>query len=380
MTLLHATAESERRILAKVGTIVVLGAIVAAALCFWFIPSDRKRDVVSITINTDYVGQGVASGTPLIMHGVKIGEVVSISSLPRGGVRLDADMQTAPARGLTDAMEIDYRPSNYFGVTGIDVTAANEGRPIENGMTINITPKGNNTLQALLYRFGELSNGVFDQRMISVIDRATEYVDGLDPLLETALVTAKSVANVQTVSTERLLRNSAGISVAFPSFIEALLRTGNLALQTYPTTLTAETADQVVKQWNFFPVLSETSKKQYLDNIHQWVANRNSDVFFDNHFTPLLSTTQNELFTPIGVLESSHVNDLLPVVESVRALTDAVPKALSADNFASSITELRSRFERMYAGSGEQRALQVRIVLDRLPGVAAPIGSMMGLP
>jgi hypothetical protein len=38
------------------------------------------------------------------------------------------------------------------------------------------------------------------------------------------------------------------------------------------------------------------------------------------------------------------------------------------------LVELRSRFEKLYAGTPEQRALQVRIVLDSLPGVAAPLG------
>jgi hypothetical protein len=40
------------------------------------------------------------------------------------------------------------------------------------------------------------------------------------------------------------------------------------------------------------------------------------------------------------------------------------------------LAELRSRFEKMYAGTPEQRALRVRIVLDSLPGVAAPLGAM----
>ena len=129
-------------------------------------------------------------------------------------------------------MEIDYRPSNYFGVTGINVIPAQSGRPLRSGMQISITPKGNFSLQALLYRLGELSNGVFNQRLISVIERATRYVDGLNPLLETALIVGNSVAKVQTVSTERLLRNATGVSVAFPGFVDALISTGNDFLHT----------------------------------------------------------------------------------------------------------------------------------------------------
>jgi hypothetical protein len=34
--------------------------------------------------------------------------------------------------------------------------------------------------------------------------------------------------------------------------------------------------------------------------------------------------------------------------------------------------------ERMYAGSGDQRALQVRVILDSLPAVAGPLNLALG--
>ncbi|WP_228032569.1 MlaD family protein [Mycolicibacterium sp. P9-22] len=355
-------------------------ALVAAAAYFVVNPFSQKKDVLSVTVETTFVGQGVAAGTPVIMHGVKIGEVTAISSMAGGGVRLKADLQKAPTRGLTDAMAFDYRPSNYFGVTGINITPVADGQPLRDGTEINTAPKGNYSLQTLLYRFGELSNGVFDQRLVTVIDRATRYADGLNPLLETVLVVAESVAVVQTVSTEQLLRNTTGISVAFPGYIEALAHTGDMVLNTVPNTLTPDTAEEIEKKWNYFPALGETAQRVYRQNVKLWLENRDNDVWFDNHLIPTMTITENELFTPVGVLLSSHVDDLFPVVESARALTDTVPKALSADAFASTVTEIRSRFERMYAGSGEQRALQVRVILDQLPGVAATLGSIMGQP
>ncbi len=42
------------------------------------------------------------------------------------------------------------------------------------------------------------------------------------------------------------------------------------------------------------------------------------------------------------------------------------------------LVELRTRFERLYAGSPEQRALQVHIVLDQIPGVQAPVSALGG--
>lgn len=42
------------------------------------------------------------------------------------------------------------------------------------------------------------------------------------------------------------------------------------------------------------------------------------------------------------------------------------------------LVELRTRLEKMYAGTPEQRALQVRILLDSMPGVAAPLAAAGG--
>jgi hypothetical protein len=376
MTLLNASAESETRTLTKIGAIAVLSVVIATVVYLAANPFGRRsHDFIALTIVTPYVGQGVAIGTPLIMHGVKVGQVVSVSSISGGGVRLKTDLQPGPTRGLTDAIGIDYRPSNYFGVTGINVIPAQTGQPLHSGMQITIIPKGNFSLQALLYRLGELSNGVFNQRLVSVIERATRYVDGLNPLLETALIVGTSVAKVQTVSTEQLLRNTTGVSVAFPGFVDALISTGNNFLHTYFVDFDSE---KYKKSWKYYPVLDDKYKRQYDDNARFARETIGTDEYYARHFSPVFITAQTDLFSRVGYLESSHISDLFPVIESVRGLADAVPKIVSPESFAYTITELRKRFERMYAGSGDQRALQVRIVLDRLPGVAAPLGLVMG--
>jgi hypothetical protein len=66
------------------------------------------------------------------------------------------------------------------------------------------------------------------------------------------------------------------------------------------------------------------------------------------------------------------------MIDSVRALTDVVPPLMRPQGMSEMLVELRSRLEKMYGGTPEQRALQVRIVLDSLPGVAAPLGAVGG--
>ncbi|BBZ43364.1 MlaD family protein [Mycobacterium parmense] len=307
----------------------------------------RPSDVISVAIDTQYVGQGVSAGTPIVMHGVTVGQVTAVSSLHGGGVRLDADLQKAPVRGLTDALGIDFRPVNYFGVTGVNLIAGSGGQPLRDGIHLTAVPKGNFTLQALLSRLGQVSTGVLTPQLVQVIDRATRYTDALNPLIETAFIAANAVAQVQTVSTMRLLTNATGLSVVFPSFVNALVDTGSNFLHNDENFRHHGSADATPDEWQ-----------------HRYLAT--------------LQVASEGVFNDVGKLESKHVGDLLQFVGAVKDLTDVVPPLIRPEGFAQELAELRSRFEKMYAGPPGQRALQVRIMLDNLPGVAAPIDAIGG--
>jgi hypothetical protein len=280
------------------------------------------------------------------MHGVKVGEVTAVSRLSGGGVVLDTDLQKSPTKGLTDAMGIDFRTINYFGVTGIDLIAGSGGQPLDNGMRLKIMPKGNSTLQALLARLGKLASGALTTQLIQVVEKATRYTDALNPLAETLVISANALAETQTVSTAQLLTNATGISVAFPTFADALLDTGYFA----------------------------THGKNKL-NKGTWNA---SEEEYQTDILPFMQYVSDSLFGAIGRLEYTHIDDLTPLVDSVRAMTDVVPALIRPQGMSEMLVELRTRLEKMYAGTPEQRALKVRIVLDSLPGVAAPIAAVGG--
>ena len=333
--LIRASEESQQRTLTTIGVVVAVAAVVAA-LAFAFNPfGGKSADSIGIAIDTPYLGPGVNSGTAVIMHGVKVGEVTAVSPARGGGVRLNAELQTAPVAGLTDTMGIDFRPANYFGVTGVNLIQGSGGVPLTDRAVISTTPRGDFTLSALLSRLGGVSS-VMNSRLIAVIDRATRYTDAIDPLIETILTVSQTIANVQTVSTARMLANTTGLSVAMPSFVDALTFAG--------------------------------------DNVLGAELVGYSDDKFKNGVLGTLDQAQYGLFGSVGRLVGSHVDDLTDLVGSFKGLVDLVPVLARPPDFSQTLAELRSRFEKMFAGNGEQRALQVRIVLDALPGVAAPLG------
>jgi hypothetical protein len=303
-------------------------------------------DLISVVIDTPYVGDGVAKGTAVVLHGVKVGEVTGVAGLPAGGVRLNADLRSGPVTGLTDAMDIDFRPINYFGVTGINLVASTGGQPLSQGMRINNVPKGNFTLQALLYRFGEISTGVLTPQLIQVVERSTRYLDALNPLLESMLIVANAVAGVQTVSTAQLVKNTTEMSTGVPAFISAVTQGGEMYIN----------VDRYYVAWG----LRDVSK-----------------AFFDTRGRGVIRDAIH-VFGDVGTLEQTHVDDLLPVINTVKALTDVVPPLIRSEGIAQTLVELRTRFEKLYAGSPEQPALNVRIALDSLPSVAGPLGISEG--
>jgi hypothetical protein len=263
---------------------------------------------------------------------------------------------------LTDSLGVDFRPANYFGVTAVNLIPGAGGQALRNGMRIDTSPKGNFTLQALLSRLGEISGGVVTPQLIQVIDRATRYTDGLNPLIETMLIAADAVARVQTVSTEQLLRNTTGVSVAFPSFLNA-----------------ATAAGDDFDRGTGFTVFNVTSEDALPGQTMVATPGQPvTDEYWKTRVVPTLDVVANSFFGAIGKLESSHSNDLLPAIELVKTLTDVVPGLITPQGVAETLVELRTRYEKLYAGTPEQRALQVHIVLDKLPGVAGPIGAMGG--
>jgi hypothetical protein len=367
--MLRGSSKYQDRVLAVTGTVVLL----CIALVAFFVVANpfggRSDDHFSIAINTPYVGQGVAVGTAVVLHGVKVGHVTNVTNTAGGGVRLATDLEKRPLQGLTNTMNIDFRPINYFGVPGINLVPNTGGQELRDGSEISLVPNGNFTLSELLSQLGNVSEASLTPQLIKVIDRVTRYTDGLNPLFETAVTVTQALADVQTVPTEQLLANTSSIAGAFPEYIDSAIEAstritdyGYYPGQTFP------------------PASTSVAKLQYpyLEGVQvPNLADRTDDDFQKTDIA-FIKVAADGLFAAVGKLLYSHVDDLFPLITGIKALTDATPPLLRPADIAQKLAELRSRFEKLYAGNGDQRAVSVRILLDSLPGVAAPLGIAVG--
>jgi hypothetical protein len=183
-----------------------------------------------------------------------------------------------------------------------------------------------------------------------------------------------TVTNVQQVSTEQLLRNATAVTVGLPPMMDAAISTGDDYLH---TAIGVGFDPKRTRDNNpYYQYYTDQEKKYYDDATHLLATD--PEKFVWGRVQEYFVGAQFDLFSKLGDLEKSHIYDLFPVLEETRVMADVVPKVVPAQDFGDTLRELRTRLERMYAGSGDQRALQVRIVLDQLPGVAAPLGLVLG--
>jgi phospholipid/cholesterol/gamma-HCH transport system substrate-binding protein len=363
--MLRGSDEYQNRVLVVIGGAVALCIALVATLTVANPFTTRPAGMFSIAITTPYVGQGVQAGTAVVLHGVKVGQVTNVSNMASGGVQLESELQTQPTRGLTDTMNIDFRPINYFGVPGINVIPNAGGQPLRDGSRITLQPTGNFTLSELLDQLGGVSQAALTPKLIKVIDRVTRYTDGLNPLFETAVTVARAVQAVQTDPTEELLAKTTSAVTAVPPFAGEALIAGRRIIDSryYPGQVRNPAASSGPRVE--FPFLQDADVPS---------VGEIPPEFFATRWIPFLDLSANGLFAAVGKLLTSHVDDLFPLISGLKTITDTGPVLLRPQDVAEKLAELRTRFETLYAGNGDQHAVSVRILLDSLPGVAAPIG------
>lgn len=363
--MLRGSTQRQDRVLISIGAAVLACIALAGAAAVTNPFGGRPEGTFSVSIITPYVGQGVEAGTAVVLRGIKVGEVTDVTNTGGGRVQLATQLQTQPTRGLTDAMNIDFRPINYFGVPGINLEPQAGGQLLRDGSQLDLQPTGNFTLSELLNQLGEVSASSLTPQLISVIERATRYTDALNPTVETLVTVTRAVEAVQTVPAELLLTNLSTSIAAFPAYTDAVVEAATRIVRYdyYPGQVLQDPATEAPPLQGPFVVNAQ------VPNIGDL-----SPETFQEHWKVTLDLIQNGLFGAIGKLVGSHVDDLVPLTSGIKALTDPVPVLLRPVDVAQKLAELRDRFQRLYEGNGDQRAVSVRLLLDGLPGIAAPLG------
>ncbi|APA99823.1 MlaD family protein [Nocardia seriolae] len=312
-------------------TVVVL---LAAILVVVRITGREPGDTLHLTVRTPYLGQGITAGSAVMLHGVPVGRVETVRGSAGRGVELDIRLRRNQIGGLTDSVGFDYRPMNYFGVSALNLLPGAGGRTLADGQRLERAPEGDFTMAMVLNRSSAVVNGVVTDRMVEVIRRIADYTDALAPLLEAGFTTANTIAEAQRRMPDAQLRDLNALLDPMPLFID--------------DAITAVTA----------------------------VRDIPGGQMVVDHYGPMNDTMQliaTGFFGPLGALLGSHAADFTPMTEIVRVLSDLVSGTVRKARLGARLDQVLSGFESAYTGPDQDKSLRLRIVLDELPFLAAPL-------
>ena len=111
-------AKSNARPLAGLGTVVVVGLIVALAVLLF---RGSFTTTVPVTVMSDRAGLVMNPEAKVKMRGVLVGKVGSIESMPDGRAALHLEMQPNQMHLIPDNVKVDIASSTVFGAKFVDL-------------------------------------------------------------------------------------------------------------------------------------------------------------------------------------------------------------------------------------------------------------------
>ncbi|MET7773190.1 Mce family protein [Nocardia sp. NPDC005366] len=344
---LRGSDRRQSRVVNGAAAAVLAVATAAVVGVVWVFPHYDEPEGLALNIDVPYVGPGVGTGTKVILHGAEVGEVTGLDKTRPDTVRMTVTLEPGEIGGLTDAFDLDFRPQNYFGITAVNLVDRPGGGALMAGRTLDRVPAGDFTMSTMLEKGSVAIDGTLTTSMVRSLDKVVRYTDGLTPLIQSGIVFADRVAATQQTLPTELLRYANDILAVLPAF-------------------SAEAIDS-------------------LAYVYDSVYNRKPDgsIGVDDAFMDYsdagLGLAANSLFGKAGRLLASHGTELTPMTLLVKALTDAMPRMLDGGAAPAKSRELIDRYSAAFSGPGDSRTLNLRLVLDDLPMIAAPL-ALTGLP
>lgn len=341
---IRGAGSNQSRTLATAGAAAMLAIVVAIVTTMVVYPRISGPSGTDVHLVLPNLGPGAQAGTKVLLRGAEVGVVKEADSTDPYSTELDIVLDDGVAHSLTDSFDVDFRPANYFGITGVNLKVKPGGEPIRDGQTIQRDAAPDYTMSTMIKESSIVVDGSLSRDMIRSLNKVTRYASGLSPLIETMIVVADNVSRTQKHLPSTLLNRLNNIMEVFPGAnIEAL---GALDAVTNSS-------------FNRMPDGSRGVDKQYHELMDK-----------------SLTVAADKLFGAAGVLLDSHSTELTPFINSVKNLVDPIPGVMGDASNMGKIQKAVEGLERSFKGPKGQQTLQLRVILDAIPGVAQPLKSM----
>lgn len=292
-----------------------------------------SSNYLGITLDLPYAGDGVHPGTAILVRGVTVGQVSQLRSASSGRALISLELDRTRSKSITDNFKVDFRP-NYFGVTTVDLSPESGGAPLRPGDVLIRDVARNATLSVLLSRSSDLTMSVLTQKMITVFDRAGAYGPAAAASVGAGFSVGRSLSDMENQELTGLLRSLAQLSAPAPMLMNELI-----------TMFSQITESKIFAR-----------DKQFWDRT-----------------TRTLDLVTTSVFPPLGRLLASRQGELQPAADLAVDLLKFLGWGITEVDMPNRVATLMTALENAYRGPNGSRALNLRISLDHLPAVAAPL-------
>ena len=220
------TDQRKARRLAAIAMVCVV-AVVAG----WQIRDALKHpDVFRIRLFTNIVGDGVVPGTDVVLSGITIGKVSEIDPTPDGRQLITLALRPSNVAGLTDSLDIDYAPSNLFGISAVVLKRRPGGTALRMSQILDLTADdrvADVTVGTMLRELAASGNEVFTPQLADLARRAATDLKAFTPTLESMISVGRAIADTQRYPSSFLIAQYAEFIKGIAVFTGSTVRLVN---------------------------------------------------------------------------------------------------------------------------------------------------------
>lgn len=338
-------------------------ALVITLVVVYVIPAVTPKDsnIVDITIDMPSVGPGVEKGTSIVLHGADVGAVQELTVNSAGVATLKIRMDKSKVRGLARDFVMDFRPKNYFGITGINIENPGDsgrGGVLRDGDRLSRTASSDYTMATMIELGSGVATGTLLQPTMEAIKRAMAYTDAFQPLIHTGIVVADAVARTQRELPTALLADYNRIFTAVPPFASGVIS-------------------------GLYDIYSDTDPQSGPPEVMDYNAGalfanyRREGEDVQNKTTTMYRAFAEKFFGLIGTLLTSNQSNLTSSVDLVADIASVLPAIGRGAVTPVTVQSLVQRLDGAFTeGADGGSTLKVNLVLDKLPVLQVPLASL----
>ncbi|CPT40454.1 Conserved protein of uncharacterised function, putative Mce family protein [Mycobacteroides abscessus subsp. abscessus] len=320
---------------ARLLALLALACLVCTAAGWQLHDALKRPELLRIQLYTNTVGDGVVPGADVVLSGIAVGKVATISSTPEGRQLVALDLQPSKVAGLTNNLNVDYAPSNLFGISAVVLKRQIGGSPLRMDQVLDLTAGGrvaDVTVGNMLRQLSNSTNEVLTPHLADLIKQTASDLAAFTPTLETLLSVGRAIADTQRYPASFLIGQYAAFSKGVVTFsgstIELINEVYHMQVLKNEGPLFDTGVTLVVDR--LFPMLSDVlwTAHKYVGNadgttalLHQ-ISQLNPDPEHTRAGAAELIKRANEMFvnTPGGAELNVPVNVILrgvPVAEQL---------------------------------------------------------------